>query len=114
MHSILDFVDCSELEDVRLDEFFLEFADIEAIVADDLEEPDPEEPIDDVLFFALLADQQELLLWSDEVGNPVGYWTSAWQPVRSFDYTLTDVHSSVYYFGCYTVLQEFFNGKSSV
>jgi hypothetical protein len=100
MHSVLDFVDCSELEDVWLDEFFLELADIEAVVADDLEEADPEEPIDDVLLFALFADQQELLLWSNEVGNPVGYWPSAWQPVRSFDYTLADVHTSVHDLGC--------------
>lgn len=100
MHSVLDFVDCSELEDVRLDKLFLEFTDIETVVADDLEEADPEEPIDDVLLFALLADQQELLLWSDEVGNPVGYWSSAWQPVRSFDYSLADVHTSVHDLGC--------------
>lgn len=77
----MDFVERSELEDVWLDELFLEFADIEAVEADDLEEPDSEEPVDDVLLFALVADQQELLFGGDEVGDPVGNWAHAWQPV---------------------------------
>lgn len=100
MHPILNLIDCPELEDVWLDELFFELADIEAVISNDLEETNSEEPIDDVLLFALLADQQELLLWSDEVGNPVGDWSSAWQPVRSFDDALADVHSSVHDLGC--------------
>lgn len=81
MDSVLDLVEGSELEDGWLDEFFLEFADVEAIVADDLEESNSEESVDDVLLFALVADQQELFLRGDEVGNPVGNWAHAWQPI---------------------------------
>ena len=100
MHSVLNFVESSELEDVWLDELFLKLTDLEAVVADDLEETDPEEPVDDVLLLALLADQQELLLGGDKVGDPVGNRASAWQPVGSFDDALADVHSRVHDLCC--------------
>lgn len=85
MRALLNVAQGEEFEDCWLHQLLLQLANLEAIVADDLEVADAEEPVNDFLRLALLAHQQEFLFGGYKVGNPVDDGSCARQPIRSLE-----------------------------
>ena len=87
MRPFLDILQIWEFEDDGLHEFLLELADLEAIVADDIQVSDSEETMDDVLLLALFAENKEWLVGLDEDCKPLSDLATGRKPIRTSDYS---------------------------